>query len=299
MSKIRKADEVIIPENVVGMIYGEAGLGKSTLALSAPKPLLIDTDGGVHRIQAEYRTDTVQVESYQDIIDVLEEDLSNYETIVIDTFGNLVKFMLVYFSEKDPKLLTRGGTYNIKIWGLVKAEFSMLATKLRGLGKSLIFVAHQSEERSGEETKIRIKAQGGAKDDVLEILDFLGYMEMFGKRRSISFTPNSTRFAKNSIKLDDLIQIPVLEDGQPNDFLEKEIIQKSLERRLQEQKDNKIKNEQLKQARALVAATGSNPNKCLEELKKVELCNAVKIMIFGEIKNSTDMKWNVEKGVFE
>lgn len=32
------------------MIYGQAGMGKSTVALSAPKPLLLDFDNGVKRM---------------------------------------------------------------------------------------------------------------------------------------------------------------------------------------------------------------------------------------------------------
>ena len=122
MSKITKANEIKIPETVVGLIYGQPGVGKSSLALSMPKPLLIDTDNGIARVQAEHRCDTVQVESYQDVIDVLQEDLSDYESIVIDTFGNLVKFMLKHFADQPgANLVTKGGTYNIKIWGLVKS----------------------------------------------------------------------------------------------------------------------------------------------------------------------------------
>ena len=114
--------------------------------------------------------------------------MSEYDSIVIDTFGNLVKFMLVYFAEKDPKLLTKGGTYNIKIWGLVKAEFSNLTFKLKSMKKNLLFVAHQNESKDGE-IYIRPKSQGSAIEDVIEMLDFMGYCEMLGKRRSISFSP--------------------------------------------------------------------------------------------------------------
>ena len=101
MSKIKKKSEITLPQKVVGCIVGTPGIGKTTLALSAPKPLLLDCDNGIHRVQAEYRTDCVQVESYEDILDVLQEDLSDYETIVIDTLGKLIEFMLDYFINKD------------------------------------------------------------------------------------------------------------------------------------------------------------------------------------------------------
>ena len=50
MSLIKKPSELAIPSTVKMMIYGQAGMGKSTLALSAPKPLLLDFDNGVKRI---------------------------------------------------------------------------------------------------------------------------------------------------------------------------------------------------------------------------------------------------------
>ena len=62
MSLIRKSTELNIPTNVKMMIYGQAGMGKSTVALSAPKPLLLDFDNGVKRMNMAHleNIDTVQ-----------------------------------------------------------------------------------------------------------------------------------------------------------------------------------------------------------------------------------------------
>ena len=286
MSKITKANEIKIPETVVGLIYGQPGVGKSSLALSMPNPLLIDTDNGIARVQAEHRCDTVQVESYQDIIDVLQEDLSEYDSIVIDTFGNLVKFMLAYFAEKDPKLLTKGGTYNIKIWGLVKSEFSNLTFKLKSMKKNLLFVAHQNESKDGETTYIRPKSQGSAIEDVIEMLDFMGYCEMLGKRRSISFSPCDRYYAKNSIKLDDYIQIPILEHNTPNNFMVDYIIKPSIERRKTEQLEHAKEDKAIAEGRKLI---GKDPNATLEAFKKMELSPYAKGVLFKELCNSTEL----------
>ena len=42
MSLIKKSNELVIPTTVKMMIYGQAGMGKSTVALSAPKLLFIN-----------------------------------------------------------------------------------------------------------------------------------------------------------------------------------------------------------------------------------------------------------------
>ena len=46
----KNQNELVIPTTVKMMIYGQAGMGKSTVALSAPKPLLLDFDNGVKRM---------------------------------------------------------------------------------------------------------------------------------------------------------------------------------------------------------------------------------------------------------
>ena len=73
MSLIKKSNELVIPTTVKMMIYGQAGMGKSTVALSAPKPLLLDFDNGVKRMNMAHleNIDTVQVTSWSDVQQVI------------------------------------------------------------------------------------------------------------------------------------------------------------------------------------------------------------------------------------
>src|SRR5574344_2423487 len=176
--------------------------------------------------------------------------------------------MLAYFAEKDPKLLTKGGTYNIKIWGLIKQEFGQLTFKLRQMKKNILFVAHQNESKDGEQTYIRPKSQGSASEDVIEMLDLMGYCEMLGKRRSISFSPCDRYYAKNSIKLDDYIQIPILEQNVPNNFMVDYIIKPSIERRKQEQEEHAKIDSSIAEGRKLI---GKDRKSVVEAWKKMEI----------------------------
>ena len=88
---IRKPFEMAMGEKKIRMlIAGYPGIGKTTLALSAPKPLLIDVDKGVLRVNARHRTDTADVQTYDELLkDLRPENLTEYETLVIDTGGQL------------------------------------------------------------------------------------------------------------------------------------------------------------------------------------------------------------------
>ena len=282
MSKIKKKNEIELPKVILGCIVGVPGIGKTTLALSAPSPLLLDTDNGIHRVQSEYRADCVQVKSYQDIMDVLEEDLSDYKTIVIDTLGELVNFMLKYFADKDKSLITRGGTYNIKIWGLVKTEFENLKLKLQLLNKHLIFVSHAKEERDGENKVYRMNVAGSTPDILNGVLDFLGFCEVVGKTRSISFTPSARFYAKNSIGLNDYLEIPQLKTGDKNDFLTKEVIEPTIAKRKQESEALKINEEKLQQGRYLIEQA-TEPNAVLTAFKEMDLSVYNKKVLFNEL----------------
>ena len=298
MSKIKKKNEIELPKTIVGCITGVCGIGKTTLALSAPKPLLLDTDNGIHRVQSEYRSDVVQVKSYQDILDVLEEDLSDYETIVIDTLGELVNFMLKYFADKDKSLITRGGTYNIKIWGFIKQEFQNLKMKLQLLNKHLIFVSHVKEDKDGENKVYRMDVAGSTSETVTKILDFLGFCEMLGKARSISFTPSARFYAKNSIELNDYLEIPQLKTGDKNDFLTKEVIEPTIAKRKQESAALKVNEEKLQQGRYLIEQA-TEPNAVLTAFKEMDLSVYNKKVLFDELSKKFDTyTFDKKKGEF-
>ena len=58
---IKKPNEVVSTTKKIRiLIAGFPGIGKTTLALSAPKPLHIDVDRGVDRVQAKNRKDFTQ-----------------------------------------------------------------------------------------------------------------------------------------------------------------------------------------------------------------------------------------------
>ena len=52
MGLIKKPNELTVKNALSALIYGQPGMGKTTLALSSPQPLLLDFDGGVHRVNA-------------------------------------------------------------------------------------------------------------------------------------------------------------------------------------------------------------------------------------------------------
>ena len=271
MSLIKKKEELPIKKTVLGAIYGIPGGGNTTVALSMPKPLLLDTDRGLYRVQPEYRSDSVPVETYQDILDVLNEDLSDYQTIVIDTLGKLVDLISDKVCADNPKFVQPDGTMSLRAWGLIKIEFKNLIKAIEKLNKNFILVAHEKEVMEGDSRIIRPDVSGSAAKDIIKELDFLGYMEVVGKKRSISFTPSSKFYAKNSLGLDSYVEIPILAKGDNNTFLTDYILNPTIERRKNEFKTTISYDDVLKQADDIIAKEGvtEESKKKLRALPKV------------------------------
>ncbi len=222
---IKKPNEVVANTKKIRLlIAGFPGIGKTTLALSAPKPLHIDVDRGVDRVQAKNRCDFIQPETYEGLLEDLNGDLSDYETLVFDTGGKLLDLMKPYVIRQDSKNGQKDGqTLSIKGYGAVGKEFQRLMDyAFYQLNKNVVVIFHAKEEKDGDATKLRILVEGSTKDNVWQPMDLGGFMEMYNNKRTIGFSNCERYFAKGTHGIQGIIELPNLDDPSvPNDFLTK------------------------------------------------------------------------------
>lgn len=209
----------------VAIIFGAPGIGKSTLGLSAPKPLHIDYDRSVYRVKGYHRKDTIEPESYEEVLqDLKSPEMANYETIVVDTGGSFVTYLQDWAIKQNPSVnANKSGQLSLKGFGVVKAEFKRFINYVRDiLKKNLIFIFHSEEQKDKDgNVQQRLLAEGSAKNLVWQPCDLGGYMEMVGDQRVIHFTPTSEYFAKGSFGIEGTYNIPKLSPTDSNDFLTK------------------------------------------------------------------------------
>ena len=230
MSLLQSPSELSSKVNFTGLIYGQPGIGKTTLALSSINPVCIDTDKGMYRVEKRYQVPSLQVENYQQILDLINgNEIDAFDTIVFDTLGKLIDRISDYVCLENPKLRQADGQLAMKGWGAVKNAFNNLLKLLSAKNKSVIFVAHESEEKDGDTTKKRPDVSGSARKDIVKELDWMGYMEAAGDKRTICFSPSEKFYAKNSCGLDDVIEIGNIVNG--NNFIKTHVIA-AIERKL-------------------------------------------------------------------
>lgn len=220
---IKKPNELISENQKMRMlIAGYPGIGKTTLALSAPKPLLVDVDLGINRVMASARKDFIQPNNYEELLEDLKGDLSDYETLVIDTGGKLLELMKNYVIKNDVKNAKKDGSLSLQGYGAVAREFSRFMDNCYyNLRKNIVIVFHAVEEKDEEQTKLRILVEGSTKNTVWQNVEIGGFMEIIGKKKTIGFDNCERYFAKASFGIKGVMEVPELDGTKPNDFLTK------------------------------------------------------------------------------
>lgn len=231
MSLIKNPSEIEEKKNLVMMVYGTPGAGKTTVALSAPSPVLIDTDGGVSRTHSAHRCPTVQVTKWEDVNAALDEiQTAPFKSIIVDTVGKLLDYMGDFIIRNNPKMRKFDGTLSLQGYGVRKQMFREFIKRCMLMGRNLIFIAHASEEKVDEQLVVRPIVGGSSMADIMMELDLLGLLDNIGGKRLLMWGNDGTTgyaksfYAKNTCFLPNVMEVPVVADAtgniiRANDFL--------------------------------------------------------------------------------
>lgn len=223
--KIIKADEPLEVQNITLLITGQPGSGKTSMAFTSEKPLLIGFDEFIYR--PANRKDAVIVNKWEDIADITQYDLSNYNTIVIDTVGMGLFYLSEYLMRINPKACKNQYTNTLSLngWGQLKIEFSSWYKIIKyTLKKDIIFIAHEKEDKDGDNRIIRPDISGATAGEILKMVDYAGYIFAVQKGKNvIDFNTTDKYIGKNPGEAmgTEPITIPNFKDE--SDFLAKKI----------------------------------------------------------------------------
>lgn len=207
------------------LLYGPPGVGKTTLALSAPDPIIIDFDRGMSRVKAQHRKTAIFCNTYEEVLaDLGSPEIKDFQTIIVDTGGSFVSFLQDWAMRTNPTVnKQKSGGISMKGFGAVKAEFIRFTNYVKDvLNKNIIYVFHSQEQADKDgNTQQRLMCEGAAKNVVWTPCDFGGYVQTIGDQRVISFAPEQEFFAKGCHGINGKYTIPKLGASDANDFLTK------------------------------------------------------------------------------
>lgn len=209
-----KANEALPERPVVIVIYGDPGIGKTSLFNTSENPYLIDFDRGVSR--SIMRKDTLAPDSWDEVLQ-FERDgkLKNKATIGIDTAkACLDDFLMAYVVKKDFK----NQKNKQAAYGALGDEFKVFVNNRRSDRADLVILAHSKDKEDGDFVKKIPDVTGGSYQLLLRIADEIGYMTMKNNKRTIQFEPTDFSIGKNVARLP-LLEVPAEGTDELKSFL--------------------------------------------------------------------------------
>ena len=213
LKTVIKASQVMRVKALIAYIYGDAGLGKTSLAFTADNSILFDFDTGAHRAGKMRRGATVPVEHWLDVANIEPSDVEDYKSIIIDTAGRAIDCIKSQLAEnKDNR--QRDGSVKLKAQGIANDLFKNWIARIRSYGKDVIILAHAAEDKKGDDIIIRPDVGGKNRNELYRQADIMGYLtntggEKGGSIRMLNFRPSPSYHAKNSGGLGD-VELPDL-----------------------------------------------------------------------------------------
>ena len=239
MTFLTKPSELKSPTTIKGMILGDTNNGKTTLALSAPDPVLIDFENGITRVSKQWQTISMQCKNFGDFLDFINsKEIKQFKTIVIDPLGEMADQIKAYVINKDPKLSKDGR----KLFPAIGNEFKNVWSILKNKGLSIIFVSHTEEVMKNDVESLKIRCEGSFIKNFLPTqMDFVAILRRRDNKgkteRFLDFQKNETfTFAKRFEGLEDIIEVPT--NTTENKFLSDVIWSKWEEKGVSEEKAN-------------------------------------------------------------
>lgn len=190
------------------MLYGKAGVGKTTLAAAADdseldKPVLfIDAEGGVKAISDRTDVKVIEVKTWDEIKKITNafktEPNIPFRTIVLDNLSEFIQLAVnkIVGNAEAQVQLQQWGTMAREVVSLVR-DYRDLA-RLRGI--NCVIIAWDSPERdeTGKLTT-HINATPRLQKDLPGVVDIVGYLSSIDNqpdKRVLSFEPSSRTIAK-------------------------------------------------------------------------------------------------------
>lgn len=170
----------IKPEgNLVMIVYGKGGAGKTTFAASAPRPLILDFENGTKYLgERGIDVDVVRMKGWFNNNDIndLASMLRDHDTVVIDPLGEAMEKLIESPTIKGKQYRQGDGSLTMSGWGEVKKQMRNFIKWLRDSGKHVIIVSHVSEISTEQGLEKRIQVATKLSDEIPNMVDVISYL---------------------------------------------------------------------------------------------------------------------------
>ncbi len=136
-----KQTEPGAPKRLTTLVYGTPGAGKTYFCGTFPKPLFIDCNGGLMTVRAK-QVHYVAPETYAELLTVLSSDLSEFETVILDTSTEAARIAL-----ESALALSGRQLPQLSDWALAIERLRRLVRQFMDLPQHIVWTAEEKTTR--------------------------------------------------------------------------------------------------------------------------------------------------------
>ena len=165
--------------SILMVVYGEGGVGKTTFAATAPRPIIADCENGSKYFGLRgIAADVALIEKWDDMQEFMQIALTeDYDTVIIDPIGELMEKLIAYMRNRaDSKLVQRDGNPTMAGWGWLKSTMRTFLKTMRDSGKHIVIVAHVQEKDDDGRVIKRPMVATRLSEELVNLVDIVGYM---------------------------------------------------------------------------------------------------------------------------
>lgn len=201
--KVFNSLDPIEKPSIIMVTYGEGGVGKTTFAATAPRPIIADCENGSKYFGLRgIESDVALIEDWSDMQEFLDIALTDkYDTVIIDPIGELMEKLTRHMvSKADSKLVQKDGNPTMAGWGWLKQTMRNFLKVMRDSGKNVIVVAHVQEKDDEGRMIKRPMVATKLSEELVNLVDIVGYMttindpESGETKRVIIVDPSSDKY---------------------------------------------------------------------------------------------------------
>ena len=210
-------------------LYTIGGRGKTTTALSAHNPVLLDFEGSSYRALNPTTHPVVDLgaATWEEIDEYTLKDpeklIANADTVILDTVTELVRVAIAGIIGRGPaKLKQRDGSPTVAGWTALRDGVFAFYERFTRSGKNVIFTFQPSESVDGDESFTDLAVIGKSNEFVMAKADMIGEIipNPKGEGNAIDYTMHTKHVAKDPLRWGVVVVPHVVSEPQ---FMGKEI----------------------------------------------------------------------------
>jgi hypothetical protein len=149
--EIKNTNKISANDGIKAVVYGPSGVGKTRLAVTATRPLVLSAEEGLLSLRKE-SVPYIEIANYKDLTDAVNwflksaEAKKNVDTLFLDSMSEIAELVLAYelSNTKDPR----------KAYGNMQQQMYQIMRLFRGIdGKNIVLICKQIFQTDGVNQK--------------------------------------------------------------------------------------------------------------------------------------------------